>query len=398
MDSTTTCRMSGSGRALNVIPEGGAGVTWQEELRKLDEDFSSGNLTADEYRARRDQVLSSAVAPGDQQAQQWQPAPDPLPQGEGNSGGDPNADSTQVIEPVSPPHGSPAQAGPGPHGGPDSESERTQALSPWQQQPPPWNAPHEDVSPPWGGSEFPPIAPSTESDWVRQGPETFDDRSARGRTVGLVIVAVLLAGLGVAAFFFFTVGDDPGSMTGPRPEPTVAGPTTPSLPEPPSAKAAPKSNEAALIKPPGKTRDGGGKLDLDILEKSELLPAPVAQALARASMKDGLLATTSQGSSTIGLYALRVKNETDAGTVARAYATVQQEGGLPSNEALSLRGVPVFSTPSNSQDAVFRAVYVLYDRVIIIETFGPGRDSVQRLFEQLMAEQVDHAPPTTRKP
>ncbi|MPY99933.1 MAG: hypothetical protein GEU97_18465 [Actinophytocola sp.] len=44
-------------------------MTWQEELRKLDEDFSAGTITADEYRERRDQVLSSAVTqqPSDQQ-------------------------------------------------------------------------------------------------------------------------------------------------------------------------------------------------------------------------------------------------------------------------------------------------------------------------------------------
>ncbi|MER6767386.1 hypothetical protein ABT266_45095, partial [Amycolatopsis sp. NPDC000746] len=69
-------------------------MSWQEELRRLDEELASGRLSADDYRIRRDQVLSSAVG------QQDQPTPPPQSQ---------SADSTQVIAPVSPPSGVPQQ-------------------------------------------------------------------------------------------------------------------------------------------------------------------------------------------------------------------------------------------------------------------------------------------------
>ncbi|TVT34247.1 flagellar basal body protein FliL, partial [Amycolatopsis rhizosphaerae] len=59
-------------------------MTWQEELRKLDEDLASGTLSADAYRARRDQILSAAVTSGD-------------PGSQPNQGGE-QANATQIIE------------------------------------------------------------------------------------------------------------------------------------------------------------------------------------------------------------------------------------------------------------------------------------------------------------
>jgi hypothetical protein len=61
-----------------------------------------------------------------------------------------------------------------------------------------------------------------------------------------------------------------------------------------------------------------------------------------------------------------------------------------------MKGVPVFSTPVDTKDAVFRAVYVLYNRVVIVETFGPDRAAVQEQFQQLLNSQVQLAPPTQR--
>ncbi|MGH3451830.1 MAG: DUF1707 domain-containing protein, partial [Haloechinothrix sp.] len=312
---------------------------------------------------------------------------------------------TQVIKPVSPPHGVRQPLGQAP------DAERTQAVqygqpqqygpaSPAggfpQPQEQPWNAAHDDASPPWGGSEFPPVAPSTDADWVKQGPESFNDSpSHRGRTIGIVLAAVLILGLGVAVVFFFTSGDNKSDPVASPPS-TIAQPTTEPLPEPPPAKAAPEDNADALIKPPGKTRGGGGDFDLATLEDTGLLPVPIVEALKQADMKEGLLRTTSEGGSTIGLYALEVAGEDQAASVAGTYANVQQSGGLPANESLSLQGVPVFSTPNNAQDAVYRSVYVVHNHVVIVETFGSDRETVQALFTKLLANQVEHAPPTVR--
>ncbi|MEU3272096.1 flagellar basal body protein FliL [Saccharomonospora sp. NPDC006951] len=98
-------------------------MSWQEELRKLDEELASGRLSADDYRVRRDQVLSSAVAHGEdpnaaaetqqQQVSQQQETPQ---QEQSQDGEGQNADSTQVIAPL------------------DPSAERTQTVPPWQAQ------------------------------------------------------------------------------------------------------------------------------------------------------------------------------------------------------------------------------------------------------------------------
>lgn len=224
-------------------------MSWQEELRNLDEELASGRLSADDYRIRRDQVLSSAVAYGDAPQQPGQqpgtPQPPAGPQGQPQQQpGQPSADSTQIIAPVnqppgdgaertqvvpawqqqqaqqpadpnrtqvvppvaSPPGGFPQQGQPSPAGGfPQQHG--------YQQQPQQgWNAPEADAAPPWGGSDFPPISPVGSTEWVKQGPELFDDkpRGKGGKIAVIAIVAVLvLGGLGVGGYFLFSGGGDP---------------------------------------------------------------------------------------------------------------------------------------------------------------------------------------------
>lgn len=429
--------------------KGVPGVTWQEELRKLDEDFSSGSITADEYRARRDQVLSAAVTPNAPPQQS-----------------SPEAEDTQVVHPVTPQGAGDAHPGgqPGPNpdaaqvvsdGGDAGAAERTQAVQPgWQQgphsggfaaqqgphsggfpaqqgpsagwyeaannpssgfpaqapppgypaPPPPqdWGAPVEaDQHPLWGGDEFPPVAPPTE-DWVTQGPEEDSEKGKAGKILVTVVAVVLVAGAAFGAWWFWLRGDDraqagPASAgTTSEQQPATPTETTPPLPEPAAAKARAEDNAANLVDPPGTERAGGGEFDLKEAGRNKLLPQAVIDELKDAELKKGLLRTTTVDSLTIGLYSLEVQSEADAKAVAQAYASVQESGGVPANREMSMLGVPAFSNSSNSKEAVFRAVYVVHDRVVIVETFGSDRSAVQSQFERILDEQVEHAPPTDR--
>jgi hypothetical protein len=224
-------------------------VSWQEELRKLDEELASGRLSADDYRVRRDQVLSSAVGQADPPQSQ--------------SG---NADATQVIAPISPPQGIPQPPPP-----PDNSAERTQAVPQWQppqQQPgdasrteyvappqqqqvpysppggfpqagpvsppggfpqaPPWNAAESDQSPPWGGGDLPPLAPTGDGGWIQQGPEAFDDKPKKGNgaKIGAIVAAVVvLAGIAFGAYLLWGKSST-SADGGQNPTTTQAAPTS----------------------------------------------------------------------------------------------------------------------------------------------------------------------------
>ncbi|GAA4543262.1 DUF1707 domain-containing protein [Amycolatopsis samaneae] len=401
-------------------------MTWQEDLRRLDEALASGSLTADEYRTRRDQVLSMAVTPEESHPAQPQQAQ-----------GGPGAGETQIIPPVappSPPQGQSASEATQVVSAADAASaERTQAVAPWQMQqhqqqrpqspaggfqqpnlqsppggfPPPqqqpgpaWNAPQNDVSPPWGGSDFPPLAPTSNSDWVSQGPESFQTTpsSGKGKKIAIAVVAVVvLAGAGVGAWALF--GNDSGGSNPPVAQSSSqppAPPTSKALPEPPAAKPEPASNEATLTDLPGTPRNGGGAFDLAKLQSGKLLSDSVTQRLKEGGMTEGLLKTNTDDSVTLGLYALAMPDTQSASKVAIEYANAQQEGGLPLDKTLSLRGVQVYASPNGAEQSVFRAVYVVYGRTVIVESYGANRASALKDFQTVLNAQIAKAPPTQR--
>ncbi|WET79788.1 flagellar basal body-associated protein FliL [Amycolatopsis sp. QT-25] len=328
-------------------------VSWQEELRNLDEELASGRLSADDYRLRRDQVLSSAVAYGDPAQQQVQqpgqqpqqpfqqqpPAPpqQQVPQPTGQS----SADSTQIIAPVQQP---PQQNG--------GEGERTQVVPNWQQQQqadpnrtqvvppvasPPGGFPQQghaspaggfpqqghaspaggfpqqqqqhgyqqqqpqqqgwtdsDASPPWGGSDFPPISPVGSTEWVKQGPELFEDKpKGKGGKIAIIaIVAVLvLAGLSVGGYFAFSGGGDT------PPDPTAAPQSSQPQPAPPSSSKPKTPEELLFEKIPEQSGEEDSKsgavpvaqlAEITGLEKGEadlVIAAGVKQVAYRGSQK-----------------------------------------------------------------------------------------------------------------
>ncbi|WP_019813580.1 flagellar basal body-associated FliL family protein [Saccharomonospora saliphila] len=275
------------------------------------------------------------------------------------------------------------------------------------QQGQPWNAPQGDSAPPWGGGDFPPLTPQSNADWgVSQGPESFDDEpspSGKGRTIAFSTLAVvLLVGIGVAVWLLFLADDsspdnraqDAGPHNGQGSQ-QVSTPTSTPLPTPPAAKQPPTDNESALIDPPGEERGGGGEFDSETIEDKGILPDSVVAALLDTDMGKGLLKTTvTENDTTVSLYSIEVGSESEATTVADEYEVTQQDGNIPPIRDLSLQGVPVFGAGNANDNSVYRSVYVLYDRVVILEVFGPEREKVESLFADMLDQQVEHAPPS----
>lgn len=408
-------------------------MSWQDELRKLDESLAAGSLSADEYRTRRDAILSSAVNPVQGEAAQ----------------GDAGADSAKIIQPLQQPAGE--QPGPPADQNPEATQvvsplnqgpERTEVVQPWQAQPQgdgqqqqwsaspaggfpqpahhpdapppgqPWHVGEANASPPWGGSEFPPMAPEpwqTQADPWGGGGESFDDESSKGsgRKVLLSVLAFLVvAGVGVAVWFLFIKTDGqtagpqnppPGQSQQQNPPGQSQAPTSEALPEPPPAGKAPENNLSAIVDPPGKSRGGGGAFNMQELNQNQLLPKPVIAALRDNGMKSGVLKASTSGDVTVGIFAIQVRDEQAAVAVAQAYATVQEETGLRLVRDLSLQGVPVYGAENPSSDTLYRSAYVLHDRVVIIDVYGPKADEARQVFGTLLDDQVNHAPPSHRK-
>lgn len=330
-----------------------------------------------------------------------------------DTGQKPANDSTQVIQPVADPRassGSSDQTQVVP--GRDMGSDRTQVVrgmgaqdqSQWgatPQAPPPWaqqqqHQPGGQAAPPWG-QEFDPVVPP-DMNWMRTGPEAFEQGTPkkRGKVIGIAIAAVLVVGLGVAAFFYFT-GNKDDVKNPPLANSTsqVPTPTTVPLPEPPPIKPEPADAAATLVDPPGTTRGGGGQFTAEAMQTGGLLPKQVVTAWVDAGFKQGLLKATVNDPVTYGLFAVDFPDTDAAVKAAKAYKQAQLTGGLQTVPEMSLKGVPVY-TAGDGADPVYRGVYVVYGRVVIVEAFGKDRQAVQDGFKDILNKQVTLAPPTKR--
>lgn len=410
-------------------------MSWQEELRKLDEELASGRLSADDYRVRRDQVLSSAVAHGDASAGQGpQQGPVAAPQGppsvpqgpppqqqyaqqqynQPQQPQQPSADSTQVIQPISPPHGMPAAGG-------DSSAERTQAVpAAWRSQPPAgqgqqpqfppqqqpgqyqqnpsspasgfqqpaWNTPDSDLSPPWAGSDFPPIAAPGSSEWVKQGPESFETESKpkKGKLTAIIAGSVVVV-LAVAAILFFTVFNK-------KDEPTNnAGGQTTGQQAPPSPTQ--RKTSGALVIPDGEG-PGPKTYTPDQLASVKPLPEPDLVQLKAAGVTQAQSALSNDGTTTESLWAFSTSSPQDLMT--KFEADLKRFGFTEVTAAAQQTGVKLYTWQQDSGDKkyVFRGQYLADGKVIRVETYDVNSTMARQKYDALLKDQLAHTPATAK--
>lgn len=422
--------------SLSGFEIGGLTVSWQEELRKLDEELASGRLSADDYRVRRDQVLSSAVTSGEnpaegQQAQPQQAQPQ-QPPAQPDQSADSSANSTQIISPASLPQGNPQQHA---EGNQLANAERTQVVSPWQgqpqQQPPqypqqpgpvspaagfqqpgpaspaagfqqpgpaspaagfqqpaqPWNAPQADQSPPWGGSEFPPLTPPTQTEETGQGPESFETSSGKGKKIaGIIAAVVLLAGLGVGAWFLFSGGSDDDNVADDKPTQTATNPA-------PTSSAPPK-DDLEIAQLPGATSERTDITSFEDVVAHQVLTEDENKIYEDAGAGEARM-VVSELSSDVKVVVLTVQtaSASAASTAVDDLVALQKKNGMDPYEGETPQGVEATQVDKNDKfPAAARAHYAHGNTVVRIQVTAPELSGVGDPFEEIIATQLQALP------
>lgn len=158
-------------------------MSWQDDLQQLDLALSNGQISAEDYRQRRDELLAQAAAPQEQAQQPAQPPLPPLPPAQPQPQGQPPA---QQQPPSSPPSGFPAQPTPNPfppgytwEPRPNEVNQPTQVVQPGAQppsQPPP-------AQPPGDSAERTQVVrPVEPGEWAKGGPTGQSESDSPERT------------------------------------------------------------------------------------------------------------------------------------------------------------------------------------------------------------------------
>ncbi|SFR16938.1 hypothetical protein SAMN04488564_104475 [Lentzea waywayandensis] len=386
-------------------------MSWQDELQKLDAELASGRVSADEYRQRRDAILAGNTGgqqdggslapparwqtmPPPEKTQYIKPVtgPQPVQQAPQQNAPQQNSDKTQVVSVNGGGHNPDAtQVVPGSGGFPQPNYGQPQQFAQgggWQGgqggqagAPPPWLSGDQDsfAQPSWN-----------------QGPEVFDSAgksSGKGKKiVGIVIIVLLVAGLGVGGYFFFTSKKDNQAQPPVGQSSTPATPTVKPLPDPPAQKPDAGTTTDSVFGPlPGTERPGGGQFDLPKMAAQKLLVGKTTDALIAGGMTEATLSTTIDGKNTLSIIVMAVSDQAAASKVVAGY--LEDQAALKENKDLAYKGVKVVTDPAKK---VLRGVYVYYNKAIVVEVFTSEGSAAETQFKQLLKDQLDFAPPTVR--
>jgi len=371
-------------------------MSWQDELQQLDSALASGQISADEYRTRRDRVIAQASgqqAPEQPQQQHAEPTavfrpvqPQPQPQDAPDrtqivSGGQ-TGDRTQVVS-----------------GRNDADSTQIvpghQAAHPHfppPQPPPPWETAHPQQPnlspPPWANEDLPPEF--GQQSWPRQGPEVFDEKSSgnTGKIVGIIVAVVLVLALAGGAIWFFALKDNGNNQAdgGSSQEQTTETKTS-TKPPPPDIPEGP-----FLDLPGEKVLNRTVPIQQAVAEKLPTeMEAPLLQTVGVSSV--GGLVTDDDGLRR-GIWAFKIGDGVDPAAVLTAMDQLYQQAQytLVSDD----KGVLVRKLAAATPDkpTVFRAHYLTDDGYMVrVEVYGSDSADVESTFADLIEEETDKFAP-----
>ncbi|MFI9008707.1 hypothetical protein ACIGNX_15910 [Actinosynnema sp. NPDC053489] len=347
-------------------------MNWQEELRKLDEELAAGRVSADEYRTRRDQVLSAAqsVPP----VQQWQSHP---PAAQQQPGADPTgASATQFIRPVgqdaAPDNVDKTQVVPGGRPAPGNpDADRTQfvpggAMPPQQQyNSPPGGFPQQQPpqATPWGAADTSaPWASASSDNWLRQGPEVFDDTSSGGgkKVLAIVGVIVVVALIGGAVWFFGFRDSSSSAGDGTTTSQTSSAAPTTTTTKPP----------IDLLPPgPGTANPANGVVSLSEAATAKLLTAEEVAAAEAADVDKVNFKGSTKNAFSYESMVFETGDAAKAEELAKALADLQQTAGMVDGAKGRLpQKSSVQQMIRKGEPGTYRCVYATGSKVVRIGT------------------------------
>jgi len=395
-------------------------MTWQEELRQLDSALAGGELSANEYRKRRDEILaaaSSAQPPspvlgppaGPRPAEETDPAtslnaahsdnPDPAEvtqvvnvEGAGETeaevtqiitdpakaaeNGDSGVERTQVVAPVAAPAAAPA-----------SEERTSPALQQpqWSTLPPTHQAQttvgsFPPVPPQVGGPAVTPLDAQdlfTSNKAARSGPKPW--------VIAAAVVVVLAIAGGAVWFFGFRDSDDSNTADPTPTQNTQASPD--SLPEP---------VDITKIELPGDPAANTGEMDITRAAELQVIAPSEATLLADAGAKQLTYSGYAEQSYRYLLYAYKSDSPAAAKELTGKILDVQKQLGFADTQ---LDGVPkgvTVTTVSNKDAAAVRGVYTYGDVTIQLSVLQVPLGEANDLgahFQQAITAVTDAAPP-----
>jgi len=368
-------------------------VSWQDELRNLDEELAAGRLSAEDYRRRSDELIAQDQSgqPGSVDADRptpfppafrWESAPPSETTQVMRSVEDDESERTQVVHDAPPPAQTP------------DDFDRAQDFDPTQvvsagQRPPqhrldrggfsprslfdPRNA--QDSAPPWASSDLPPIQ-EPDSGWMRQGPEAFEPERESGtwRIVGAVIAVVLLLGLAIGSYALWGRDDAPAQPTAEQQEPAEDAPPDPLMP--------------ADIGGDEESKDVESFADLDavgFLTQSEL------GVLENAAAGEARLLITNFDEGKATVLVTRVGSPEQAVVARDELTSLQVSFGFEPRSAPP--GVNAVELPDDAETMPkFRAVYLRGDILVRLEMAGQDRVDVTAKFDEVLSQQLEALP------
>lgn len=379
-------------------PKGGTRVSWQDELRNLDEELAAGRLSAEDYRRRSDELMAQDQSgqPGSVDAEQSTPFPpafrwETAPPSETTQAmqpvGDDEPERTQVVHDALPP--TPAPPIPAPDAQSPDDLDRTQVVSA-RQRPPQHRLDRggfsprslfeprsmQDSAPPWASSDLPPIQ-EPDSGWMRQGPEAFEpERDSRTwRIVGAAVAVVVLLALAIGSYALWGRDDapisQPGQPAAEQQEPAGDAPPDPLMPA--DIGGAEESKDVETF------ADLGA---VGFLTESEL--GVLANAAAGATRL--LVTNFDEGKATV--LVTRVGSPEQAVVARDELTSLQLSFGFESRPAPP--GVNAVELPGNAETmAKVRAVYLKGDILVRLEMAGQDPVDVAAKFDDVLAEQLE---------